>query len=330
MPHHPEILSAIEAHQLIKLAELLSQPAIYSFDALNENNETYLHIAARKFLNGGAIYGLDIIEHLLKLGTKPGVVNIAGKTAFQCGDVNAVDGQYGCTPLQHTVREYPKLSALFEELVRCGADVNKPGNDGRTPLSDAAYFCKPELMARLVQRGANVYLGYGVNKVLHNPLQDALESKIGSSAERQANIHFFLDRHVGIALRFNENDLNEVDLSGKVLIAADLPENIAKHNPSIEKAIRTFDSLKDHVTRGAISMEKLREIKMACCHIRNDLLATSQNALTLIKLINQMNLTWPELKPIDLELPKDVSSTILAEANPTDEPKNNKGGCVLM
>ncbi len=40
-------------------------------------------------------------------------------------------------------------------LIDAGADLNFRNNDGSTPLHTASFFCRPELVALLLKKGAD-------------------------------------------------------------------------------------------------------------------------------------------------------------------------------
>jgi ankyrin repeat protein len=67
------------------------------------------------------------------------------------------------SPLADTIKSGDRQSALA--MIRAGADVNEPQNDGTTPLHWAVYQVDPELVATLLrsEAGANVSNAFGAS-----------------------------------------------------------------------------------------------------------------------------------------------------------------------
>jgi ankyrin repeat protein len=296
--HHPEIIAAINNHQPDLLTRLLTA---HSPHALNSDGNTYLHVAAVKYLMEGAPYGHDILEILLNAGVDPNVKNQKNKTAFECGNINCRDGNVHCTSLQHAVRQ--NLPHLFNYLMNLpGIEINKTSKDGASPVCDAAMFAKPEMLKALISAGANIYVGYD-SSGKHNPLLMAMTQKTtNKSPELTLCITILLDNFAGIAIELSEDDLIDIDFTNKVLLNAsyaldlieDLSEQLVKKNPTLGSAIKTKDDLAQAVLNKKISTEQLQAIKKACLAIKAQKGKEGERINELVRFIDK---NWPAHPP---------------------------------
>ena len=85
---------------------------------------------------------LDQVELLLAHGANPNARSDDGHTVLACCVSTHARGEAA-------VR-------LIQRLVQAGADPNLPGLHGVTPLMDAVWWSKPQLVSALIEAGANV------------------------------------------------------------------------------------------------------------------------------------------------------------------------------
>ncbi|MEK6375843.1 MAG: ankyrin repeat domain-containing protein [Acidobacteriota bacterium] len=76
--------------------------------------------------------------------------------AAEGADPNAVAGQNNWTPLLHAIHKHQNASVTA--LLGAGADVNRAGHDGVTPLMMAAGYGFDDTVQLLLKRGANASL----------------------------------------------------------------------------------------------------------------------------------------------------------------------------
>ncbi len=314
MPHNPHILTAIENHQTKELINYLSDPITYGdANAVDENGNTYFHIAAKKYLvEGIRVFGHDILEILLNAKIASTIQNTEGQKAFDLCDINSRDGITSCTHLQHVIRQNCPL--LFDALLQAKVNVNKSNKDGCTPVCDSASEGKITMLNTLIQNEANIYVGYGPSD-FYNPLLSAIAAlhRANTESNNPVNkedlklcINVLINLHAGIFLSFNEEQMKNIDLTKKVFIGS----NLKTKSPEI---ITTVGQLIYYYENDKISDAQLAEIKSACEQIKISLERTKNT------LSEDMAYQIPQFESLLARLTRTINS--LAEM-PADKKLN--------
>lgn len=149
-----------------KLMLLASRPGI---NIQNADGDTALSLAVARFKSAEAV------QLLLVHGAKANIKGRHGRTPLhyaivldqkekadvilrEGGDPNARDND-GRTALHLAVLSHTMSLQFLERLIDAGASVNAEDSCGHTPLYEAAFWHKRDVMALLVERGASSSLG---------------------------------------------------------------------------------------------------------------------------------------------------------------------------
>ncbi|PKY00610.1 kinase-like protein, partial [Aspergillus campestris IBT 28561] len=149
-----------------KLMLLASRPGI---NIQNADGDTAISLAVARFKSAEAV------QLLLVHGAKANIKGRHGRTPLlyaivldqeekadvilrEGGDPNARDKD-GRTALHLAVLSQTMSLQFLKRLIDAGASVNAEDNCGHTPLYEAAFRHKRDVMALLVERGASVSLG---------------------------------------------------------------------------------------------------------------------------------------------------------------------------
>lgn len=278
MPHNSVILTAIEQCKIDELERCLGQPEIYGeATALDNDDNTYLHIAVRKYLVEGInVLGYQCLDVLLKNKVDPKLRNKQLQTAFTIDNINCRDGTIvKATPLINAIRN--NYDHLFRAVLEHSADVNKTNGDGSSPVCEAATAGRIEMLQALIERGANIYINYAPLST-YNPLLLALfyyhekdedieqTNPINKEKIKQC-IELLLSKHAGILLGFNEGNLKDFDLTNIILLGTEPFSDMLNGIATIRK-IKTLFKNKE------ITDAKITEIIYACGKIQEDLTPT--------------------------------------------------------
>lgn len=253
MPHDPNILSMIETNDVKSIKALSMNHPDQLINAINDAGETYFHVATRKLLVKDGVYDLDLLEELLNAGIDPAVPNQKGNTALdQVEDLNCLDSEVGHPPLLRCIDNTPPLKRLFDVLL-ANPKVNKncATKNGMSAICAAGYNGQPDMLKKLINVGANIYLGYKN----YNPLAMAITKRSNElNAETRKKlgdcISLLLENYVGIGASFNLNPFDDkdikaiegIDFTDRILLGAKIHDRFKEVNRTLKKALFTVDN----------------------------------------------------------------------------------------
>lgn len=301
MPHDPLIIKAIKDRNIDSLCFIQNA----DFSARDEQGNNYLHIAVKHFMQDGAPCGTEVIDWLLVAGISANDKNNQLLMPFQCGNINARDGEYQRTQLSHAIRG--NNIALFNALLSAKVDPNKKSADGCPPLTDCTTYGRFEMLTALLNVGAIPLVNMS-KKDKFNPLLTAIyKNSLKSEPQIIQCVNLLLDNDAGIIFSNWEYKLKDIDFSNKVMLcvaSGDKSLNaesiLIQNYPTLLKAITSVDDLKQARISGRISQEKLEKIYLACIFIASDLSnnpnSDEKERDVIENIIIKMEKIWPKLK----------------------------------
>lgn len=322
MPHHQNIIKAIMDNDAKTLHQILISLKLSKEDinALDDNLNSYFHIAAKRLLRGDSPSDFYLLQLLLEYGIDPTLLNKEGKQALELGDVNTLDYENHWTPLLTAVHR--ALPDLFNLLIHCKAvDLNKSSQDGLSPVAAAAFNRpNPEMLDALIKAGADIFIGYGKGQL--NPLHMAFSEYNDNLRDKEfydnllACINILLENYAGIGFSFYayKEATTKFNFTDKLVFGCNIDDRYKKLNSTIELAIRTIDQwerkLSEKNLNKAEEYEKVRnvclKIARACNNTDQEMFQRVNNVLEeLNKKSPTTRLAPPVTKPDNSDKDKD-------------------------
>ncbi len=331
MPHNSQIVEAILNNDSRSLRnELIDiEDTPNEINALNDNNESYLHIAAQKLNEATDPSYLFILELLLANGINSALRNRQEKTALELCHLNQLNLQ---PPPLIRAAQVP-LPHLFNLLLNYAVDVNKTAEADLSAVCVAAAMTpSPVRLTALLNAQADIFIGYGIgfNPLAHalNRLDDLYQKENFRGSEKDKNelidslkqcISILLDKNAGMGLSFNafRFAVKNIDFSRHILLGAEFNDRIITEIPSLKRSIRTITDLEKMLKTQQNPFEILKKIKLCCLTIAQACIKSDRKMHTRINtVIAELDRKWPELKTVILN----------KEYKPDDSPPrdNNK------
>lgn len=315
MPYNEQIEAAINSNDSKSLRNCLIDIADtpQEINALNDNNDSYLHLAAKKLNEATDPSYLYILELLLEYGVNPAFRNRQDKSAFELCHLNQLN--FKPSPIIRST-QIP-LPHLFNLLIENGVNVNHPSDTEISAVCVASAMTPdPKRLAKLLERGADIFIGYGngFNPLAHalNRLDDLCQNQKLTETDRNKNdlvaslqscISLLLTQYGGIGFSFSafKAAVRNINFEGKVLIAAEFNERIIAEIPSLKKSIRNIHQLDIMLKTKQNPGDELKKIKLICLKIARSCSDNDKKMLIRVtSFLAELDRKWPELKSIHL------------------------------